>query len=54
MIYEDLRQMADSWGLVLMSIAFLSFIGWTFVPRVRAAHDRAAKMILNDEDENNG
>jgi cytochrome c oxidase cbb3-type subunit 4 len=54
MIYEDLRQFADSWGLVLMGVAFVTFIGWSFLPHARAANRRAAMMILENEDETNG
>ncbi|MBY0581387.1 MAG: cbb3-type cytochrome c oxidase subunit 3 [Sphingomonas sp.] len=54
MNYEALRHFADSWGLVAMGVMFVSFIGWTFLPRVRDAHARAATMILDDEDHANG
>ncbi len=54
MIYEDLRQLADSWGLVATMLLFLILVGWTFLPRARAAHARAAVMILEDEEQANG
>ncbi len=54
MTYDALRHFADSWGLVAMVAMFLTFIGWTFLPRARAAHQRAATMILEDEEQANG
>lgn len=52
--YDALREFADSWGLVMMGVLFVTFVGWTFLPRARAAHVRAATMILENEDETNG
>ncbi len=49
MSYDALRHFADSWGLVAMTVMFLTFVGWTFLPRARAAHTRAATMILEDD-----
>lgn len=54
MIYETLRQLADSWGLVATFGLFLVLIGWTFLPAARDAHARAATMILEDEEAANG
>ncbi len=54
MIYDDLRAFADSWGLVMMGVLFIAFIGWTFMPHARDTHRRAATMILENEDETNG
>jgi len=57
MIYENLRQLADSWGLVLMAVSFLLFIGWTFRSGARERHHDAANMIFEDsfdEDRANG
>ncbi len=53
MIYEDLRQLADSWGLVLMAVSFVSFVGWTFRSGARERHRDAANMIF-DQDQTNG
>lgn len=49
MSYEALRHFADSWGLLAMTAMFLTFVGWTFLPHTRAAHARAATMILEDD-----
>ncbi|MFA5988136.1 MAG: cbb3-type cytochrome c oxidase subunit 3 [Sphingomonas sp.] len=54
MTYDALRHFADSWGLVAMAVMFFTFVGWTFLPRARAAHARAATMILEDEETTNG
>ncbi|MBY0519373.1 MAG: CcoQ/FixQ family Cbb3-type cytochrome c oxidase assembly chaperone [Sphingomonas sp.] len=54
MSYEALRQLADSWGLLATFLLFLTLIGWTFLPRARDAHARAATMILEDEEQANG
>lgn len=54
MSYDALRHFADSWGLVAMTVMFLTFVGWTFLPRARAAHAHAATMILEDEEQPNG
>lgn len=54
MTYETLRQIADSWGLVATMLLFLTLVGWTFLPRARDAHARAATMILEDEEQPHG
>ncbi len=53
MNYDALRHFADSWGLVFMGVVFLVLIGWTFRPRARDHHQRAANMIF-DRDDHNG
>lgn len=50
MSYEALRHFADSWGLLLMTLLFLSFIGWTFRKGAATHHDRAATMIFKDDE----
>ena len=52
--YDSLRHFADSWGLVMMAVAFLAFTGWAFRPHGGAANDRAANSILEDEDSIDG
>ena len=54
MTYDGLRQFADSWGLVLMGVAFLIFVGWTFLRSVEAGHRHAALSIFEREDEIDG
>ena len=53
MSYNELRHLADSWGLVFLAAAFITFIGWTFRKGAHVHHDRAANMIF-DEDRDNG
>ncbi len=53
MNYDALRQFADSWGLVLMGLVFLTLIGWTFRPNSGKKHKDAAHMIF-EEDQDNG
>lgn len=52
--YDALRHFADSWGLVMMGVAFLAFTGWAFRPGGRAANDRAANSIFENEDHIDG
>ena len=53
MNYEDLRQFADSWGLLFMALLWLGFALWTFRPAAKNMHDDAANMIF-DEDKKDG
>ena len=52
--YDLLREFADSWGLVLMGVAFLTFVGWTFLRSVSAGHRQAAMSIFEQEDDVDG
>ncbi|AQR72633.1 cbb3-type cytochrome c oxidase subunit 3 [Sphingomonas sp. LM7] len=49
MTYETLRHFADSWGLVFMTVTFLTLTGWAFRRGARAHHDAAARMIFDEE-----
>jgi cytochrome c oxidase cbb3-type subunit 4 len=51
--YETLRQFADSWGLVLMGVGFVLFVGWAFRPNSATATRKAATSIF-EEDEADG
>ena len=53
MNYDALRHLADSWGLVLLGLLFVTCIGWALRPGARKHHDHAAHSILN-EDKDNG
>jgi cytochrome c oxidase cbb3-type subunit 4 len=48
MNYDALRHLADSWGLVLMLVLFVTFVGWTFRPGAARHLDDAATMIFRD------
>ncbi|MEQ1547428.1 MAG: cbb3-type cytochrome c oxidase subunit 3 [Chakrabartia sp.] len=50
MSYEPLRHFADSWGLVIMTVMFLAFVGWTFRKGATAHHDTAANMIFKEDE----
>jgi cytochrome c oxidase cbb3-type subunit 4 len=50
MNYDALRHFADSWGLLAMTVAFLTLTGWTFLPAARSSGSRAAMSIFDDED----
>ena len=49
MTYNTLRHLADSWGLVAMTVIFLVCVGWTVLPGARRAQHRAANSIFEDD-----
>ncbi len=46
--YSLLREIADSWVLLAMTVFFLGTIVWAFRPGSRAIHDDAAQTIFRD------
>jgi cytochrome c oxidase cbb3-type subunit 4 len=50
MSYDEIRQLADSWGLLFMALLFVSFVGWTFRKGASRLHQDAANMIFRDDD----
>ena len=50
MTYDVLRHFADSWGLVLMTLSFLTFVGWAFRPGARDLSSDAANSIFKEDD----
>ncbi|MCF2514720.1 cbb3-type cytochrome c oxidase subunit 3 [Sphingomonas sp. G124] len=50
MSYNELRHLADSWGLVVMAAIYLVLVGWAFLPRNRQRNRDAATMIFKDPD----
>ncbi len=50
MNYNDLRHFADSWGLVVMGVIFLTLIAWPFRKGQRQRNHDAATMIFRDDD----
>ena len=48
--YDSLRHLADSWGLVAMTAAFLGFNLWAFRPRARHGHGAPARSIFEGDD----
>ncbi len=51
--YDTLRHFADSWGLLAMTILFISFVGFTFRPGANRRHHDAAHMIFRADDQSN-
>ena len=49
MNYNDLRHFADSWGLLVMTLIFLTLIAWPFRKGARRRSEEAANMIFKDD-----
>lgn len=47
--YDLLRHLADSWGLLAMSLVFLALCLWPFRPGARGFHNDAANSIFKDD-----
>ena len=47
--YSFLRQLADSWVLLLMTAFFVGAIIWAFRPGSRALHDDIANIPFRNE-----
>lgn len=52
--YEALRQLADSWGLILTGAVFATLVGWTFRRGANRDHAHAARTIFEPEDNQDG
>ncbi len=48
--YTFLRQLADSWVLLAMTLFFISMILWTLRPSAKAVHEDTARIPLRNED----
>lgn len=48
--YSFLRQLADSWGLLVMFLIFVGIIFWAFRPGSRKAHEDTANIPFRHED----
>lgn len=48
--YSILRHLADSWGLVVMSLLLLGVFAWAFRPGSSRVQDEAAHQIFRNED----
>ena len=48
--YSILRQIADSWVLLVMFLFFLGVIVWAFRPGSRQVHDDTANIPFRHED----
>lgn len=49
MNYNELRHLADSWGLVMLGMMFLGLIGWTFRKGAAERMDEAAHSIFKPD-----
>jgi len=49
--YETLRHFADSYGLVVTMLLFLALCAWPFRPGARDRNFRAARSILEDQED---
>lgn len=47
--YNNLRHLADSWGLLAMTILFVVLVLWALRPAAKALHEEAANMIFRPE-----
>ena len=54
MSYNELRHLADSFGLIFLGIVFVVLIGWTFRKGAGRHHERAATMIFDEGERTDG
>jgi cytochrome c oxidase cbb3-type subunit 4 len=47
--YGLLREFADSWALLALTLIFLGVVGWAWRPGSRRIHDDAAKSIFRND-----
>ncbi len=50
-LYNALRHLADSWGLVGLGVVFLICVGFALRPGARDHHAEAARSILDADHE---
>ncbi len=48
-LYDALRHLADSWGLLAMMIVFLGLAAWPFRPGGKRRSDEAAQVIFKED-----
>ncbi len=48
--YSILRQLADSWGLLVMFLFFVGVIVWAFRPGSSDSHRDTANIVFRNED----
>ncbi len=49
-MYTFLREMADSWAMLLIFLFFLGVVIWAFRPGSRKMHEELARLPLRDDD----
>ena len=47
--YTFLRELADSWGLLIMFLFFVGAILWALRPNAQHAHEDAASIPFREE-----
>ena len=47
--YSFLREFADSWMLLALTLFFLAVVVWVFRPGAKAAHQEAASVIFRHD-----
>mgnify|MGYP000530699614 CR=1 FL=1 len=47
--YSILREFADSWFLILMTLFFLGTVVWAFRPGSRKEHNDTANVVFRNE-----
>jgi cytochrome c oxidase cbb3-type subunit 4 len=47
--YSFLREFADSWVLLCLTLFFLAVVVWVFRPGAKAVHQDAASVIFRNE-----
>lgn len=50
MDYHQLRELADSWGLVFMALVMILVCGWTFRPGSKHVQRDASLIPLRDDE----
>jgi cytochrome c oxidase cbb3-type subunit IV len=49
-MYSIMREFADSWALLGLTLAFLAIVVWAWRPGSRKAHDDSAKIPFRHDD----
>ena len=47
--YSFLREFADSWVLLSLTVFFVAVVVWVFRPGAKAAHNEAASVIFRND-----
>jgi cytochrome c oxidase cbb3-type subunit 4 len=47
--YSFLREFADSWVLLALTVFFVAVVVWVFRPGAKAAHNEAASVIFRND-----
>jgi len=48
--YTQMRQFADSWGLLFMALFFVGVIVWVMLPGSRRASEEAARIPFGEDE----